>query len=278
MAVVAMLHPGQMGAALAAQARRTGAHVVWCPDGRSAATARRAEVAGLTALPRLSEVLAAAEIVLSVCPPEFAEDIATEVAALGYRRIFVEANAISPRRCLRIAERLTRAGATVVDGSLIGPPPHDGAIVRFYLAGSNGPMDEVQAIFHGTDVEVMTLDDEVGAASGLKMAFAGFSKLGLVLSAVSHALAAQYQVTGQLIAEAERMARSPLAHPAALPRMAASAWRWIPEMHEIADTLAAGGLPPDLARAAASVLAHWEADKDSRELSVADVLARLAAP
>jgi 3-hydroxyisobutyrate dehydrogenase-like beta-hydroxyacid dehydrogenase len=275
MPVVAMLHPGQMGAALAAQARRAGARVLWCPAGRSAATAERAQAAGLTAVPELGEVLAAAEIVLSVCPPEFAEEVATHVADHGYGGIFVEANAISPRRCRRLAELLASAGAAVVDGSIIGPPPRDGATARVYLAGEHSSVGAVEAIFHDTDAEVVTLGDDIGAASALKMAFAGFNKISHVLSAVSHALAARHQVTEQLIAEAERLTHAPLARPGSLPGTAARAWRWVPEMDEIADTLSAAGLPPDMARAAASVLAHWEADKDAWELSVEDVLARL---
>lgn len=275
MPVVAMLHPGQMGAALAAQARRTGTRVLWCPAGRGAATAERAEAAGLTALPELGDVLAAAEIVLSVCPPEFAEDVAASVAGHRYAGIFVEANAISPARCARIAERLAPAGGTVIDGSVIGPPPRDGATARVYLSGERRALDAVEAIFHDTDAEVVRLGDEIGAASALKMAFAGFNKISHVLAAVSHALAARHQVTGQLIAEAERITRAPLARPGSFPGTAARAWRWIPEMHEIADTLTAAGLPPDLARAAASVLAHWETDKDSWDLSVEEVLARL---
>ena len=275
MPVVAMLHPGQMGAALAAQARRTGARVLWCSAGRSAATAERAEAAGLTAVPELGDVLAAARIVLSVCPPEFAEDVATRVAEHGYDGTFVEANAISPRRCQRIAERLAAVGATVVDGSIIGPPPRAGATARVYLAGERRCVGAVEAIFHDTDAEVMTLGEEIGAASALKMAFAGFNKISHVLSAVSHALAARHQVTEQLIAEAERLTLGPLARPRSLPGTAARAWRWVPEMGEIADTLSAAGLPPDMAHAAASVLARWEADKDAWELSVEDVLARL---
>ncbi|HEU5156854.1 MAG TPA: DUF1932 domain-containing protein [Streptosporangiaceae bacterium] len=278
MPVVAMLHPGRMGAALAAQARRSGTQVLWCSADRSAATSRRAEAAGLTALPRLADVLAAADIVMSVCPPEFAEDVAADVAGHGYQGIFVEANAISPQRCLRIGERLTQAGATVVDGGIIGPPPRAGVAARLYVAGRQRSLDVVAGIFHDSDVKVVAVRDEVGAASALKMAFAGYNKISLVLSAVSHALAARHQVTEQLMAEAERLRPAPLARPDSLPGMAASAWRWAPEMHEIADALDAAGLPSDLARAAASVLAHWQSDKDSWELSVADVLARLDGP
>jgi 3-hydroxyisobutyrate dehydrogenase-like beta-hydroxyacid dehydrogenase len=275
MPVVAMLHPGQMGAALAAQARRTGAGVLWWPAGRSEATAGRAAAAGLTAVPDLDELLDAAEIVLSVCPPEFAGEVAARVAGHGYRGVFVEANAISPRRCLDIAARLDRTGASMVDGGIIGPPPGDGTTARLYLSGHAGGADAVQAIFHDTDVHVVTLGEEIGAASGLKAAFAHFNKISNVLSAVSHALAARHGVTDHLLAEAERFDRSPLLRPGSLPGVAARAWRWSPEMHEIADTLAATGLPADLPRAAADVLGHWRADKDSWDLSLDDVLARL---
>lgn len=286
-----MLHPGQMGAALAVQARRNRARVLWCPAGRSPATAGRAGAADLTAVSDLGELLAAADIVLSVCPPKFAADVAAQVASHGYRGIFVEANAISPERSVRIAEIVAAVGAQVVDGAIIGPPPGDGSAARVYLSGaadgvSDGESDgtddgrddaveRVAAVFRGTDAEPVVVAGGLGAASALKMSFAAFNKAGLVLAAVSHALAARHQVTGHLIAEAERLTRSPLARPDALPGLAARAWRWVPEMHEIAETLDAAGLPPDLAHAAAAVLAHWRADKDSWDLPVDEVLARL---
>ncbi|MGH3924232.1 MAG: hypothetical protein ACRDTT_15445 [Pseudonocardiaceae bacterium] len=56
---------------------------------------------------------------LSICPPaavEEAEEIATTVAGIGYRGIYVEANAISPTRMHRIAPRFTIAG--IEPGSL----------------------------------------------------------------------------------------------------------------------------------------------------------------
>jgi hypothetical protein len=39
-----------------------------------------------------------------------------------------------------------------------------------------------------------------------------------------------------------------------MPSVAARAWRWAPELIEVADTLEAQHLPPDLALATASVL------------------------
>ncbi|MBV9163597.1 MAG: phosphogluconate dehydrogenase, partial [Pseudonocardiales bacterium] len=91
---VGLLHPGRMGAAVAAQLMANGHSVLWCPDGRSPTTHRRAQDAGLRPAP-LGQLLADSEIVVSICPPAVAEEIATTVAGIGYRGIYVEANAIS---------------------------------------------------------------------------------------------------------------------------------------------------------------------------------------
>ena len=130
---VGVLHPGAMGAAVAAAVRR--ARVLWCPAGRSAATAERARAAGLEPAADLAGLLDACDIVLSICPPAAAEDLASQVADLRYRGTYVEANAISRERMLRIGDRITGAGGRIVDGSIIGPPPVDGAAARLYLAG-----------------------------------------------------------------------------------------------------------------------------------------------
>ena len=36
MMTIGILHPGRMGAAVAAEAVKAGARVLWCPEGRSA--------------------------------------------------------------------------------------------------------------------------------------------------------------------------------------------------------------------------------------------------
>lgn len=74
------------------------------------------------------------------------------------------------------------------------------------------------------------------------------------------------------------MAAAMLADTGYLPSVAARAWRWAPEMHEIADTLRAAGLPDDLARATAGVLERWKDDKNRTGLSLAAVLAHLHRP
>ncbi|MGD9529848.1 MAG: DUF1932 domain-containing protein, partial [Pseudonocardia sp.] len=289
---VGMLHPGVMGSAVAATARAGGARVLWCPRGRSDATRARAEAAGLEAVDDLGELLDACRIVLSICPPAAAEDLANDVAARGYRGVFVEANAISRDRMLRIADRATAAGGHVVDGSIIGPPPRTGSntagtagtgntaatasaagtagtgdtattgntastgttartagsTARLYLSGATADTGAVAALFPApSPLEVVVLGEALGSASALKMAYAGYQKAARTLAAVAHALAARHGVTEALLAEGRRLTTSPLADPHYLPSVAARAWRWEPEMHEVADILAAEGLPDDLA-------------------------------
>jgi 3-hydroxyisobutyrate dehydrogenase-like beta-hydroxyacid dehydrogenase len=274
--VVGVLHPGEMGAAIAAQLRRRDTRVLWCPEGRSARTAERATAAGLEPVDDLAAFLTEAEIVLSICPPEFAEDVARQVAENRFQGWYVEANAISPRRCHRIASRLTAGGVRVIDGSIIGPPPTDPRSARLYLAGDDAATGRVAELFAGTSAEAVTIDGPVGTASALKMAYASFQKASRALAAVAHALAASHGVTEHLLTEAARSTRSPLVEPDYLPSVAARAWRWAPEMHEIADTLAAENLPPDLAIAAGKILAHWSADKGLSSLSLDALLDRLS--
>jgi 3-hydroxyisobutyrate dehydrogenase-like beta-hydroxyacid dehydrogenase len=271
-----VLHPGAMGAAVATQASRSGHKVLWVPAHRSAATQERARKAGLTACPSLKEALDASEVVLSLCPPHAAEDVAVSVARHGFTGLYVEANAISPERMERIANEV-RPASSVLDGAVIGPPPGDRHTCRLYLAGDARAVDLLRVIFQGSRVQVQAAGDHIGAASVLKMSFAAFQKAARTLAAVSHALADRHGVADLLTAEAQRMPSDFLSNPGALPGVAARAWRWAPEMDEVAETLRASGLPPEMAEAAAAVMQRWEEDKDQYDLPLAEVLTHLRA-
>lgn len=274
-AVVGVLHPGRMGAAVAAQAVGRGATVLWCSAGRSASTASRAVEAGLEEVGDLDVLLDRADVVLSICPPSVAEDIARTVADRKFAGIFVEANAISTTRCLRIVAMLHEVGARVVDGALFGPPPTDTSSVRMYLAGQPSLTRTIGQIFAGTTVQPAILDRPPPAASALKIAYASYRKAARTLAAVSHALAAEYGLTEHLLVEAERIPGAPLADLNYLPSVAARAWRWAPEMLEVADSLTEAGLPTDLAVAASRVLDRWHDDKDDGHLALPHILAQL---
>lgn len=270
-----LLHPGDMGAAIGEQARRCGADVLWVSTGRSSATKDRADDAGLIPMVDLASALARSEVVVSICPPAAAEDVANLVSSHGFDGVFVDANAISPQRMHRIAERQHAQGATPVDGAIIGPPPRGTASARLYLAGDHHAVAQVASLFQGTRVVPRILDQPLGSASALKMAFAGYQKAARTLAAVSHALADAHDVTEELTAEGRTMSAAILADTAYLPSVAARAWRWSPEMREVADALRDAGLPPGLAEATAATLGKWDQDKDSFELPLPDVLNHL---
>ncbi|MBM7052965.1 DUF1932 domain-containing protein [Streptomyces durocortorensis] len=274
MTTVTVLHPGSMGAAVAAELVVGGHEVLWVPKGRSERTWRRAREAGATACDSLAEALCRSAVVLSVCPPQAAEDVAATVAAHGFAGVYVDVNAISPQRVRRIAGEV-RPGSAVVDGSVFGQPPGEGRTARLYLAGADSAVDLVASLFTDSALHVCRVGDTAGSASALKMAFASYQKAARTLAGVAHALAGAHGVGDQLTAEAEIMFSAILSDPEHVPSVAARAWRWAPEMEEVADTLGAAGLPTDMAEATARVLAYWERDKDRYDVSVAHALSQL---
>ncbi|MBQ0855711.1 NAD(P)-dependent oxidoreductase (plasmid) [Streptomyces sp. BH-SS-21] len=276
--VVGILHPGSMGAAVAACAAANAAAVLWCPSGRSPASVARAEQHGLEPVVNLPELLDRADTVISLCPPAAAEDLAAEVASHGYGGWYVDANAINPERMLRIEALLAPHAKAVIDGGVVGSPPTGGKTPTLFLSGPAAAADRVEALFAGTDVRTKTLGHTIGQASALKLAYASFQKTSRVLVALSVGLARAHGVDQELLDIASQRSDSYLAEPEYIAKTAARAWRWGPEMEEVADTLTAAGLPPDILRAAASTLERWTDAKDDHELTLADALGRLAQP
>src|SRR4051812_45929156 len=67
-----------------------------------------------------------AEVVLSICPPHAALDVAAAFA--GYDGIFVDANAVSPETARAVAARVGR----FVDGGIVGGPPTAPGLTRLF--------------------------------------------------------------------------------------------------------------------------------------------------
>ena len=225
---VGLLFPGEMGAAVGASVK---AEALWASDGRSEATRRRAEEAGFTDVRSVGALVAQSNVVLSICPPAIAEDVAHEVFAAGFGGLYVEANAISPARMKRIAVL-----GRVVDGSIIAARG-----INLYLVGDEAA--EVAGLFDDSEVRAIPLDAQIGAASALKMAFGGWNKIGIALTAQAHAIGRAYGVTEQLEAEGVPADR--------LQWVADRAWRWAPEMEEIGDLCGELGLSASIPRGAA---------------------------
>ncbi|MGM9383329.1 DUF1932 domain-containing protein [Streptomyces antibioticus] len=274
MTVVGILHPGSMGAAVAAQARQSCAQVLWCPAGRSLATRKRAERYGLTAATDLGELTERASVILSICPPAYAEDVAAEVSAHPFSGIYADCNAISPASMARVSTIVGRTGATVIDGSVIGSPPSATKSARLYLSGPAAALSPVTSLFAGTAVQARPLSGGIGRASALKLSYSSYQKASRVLAAVSYALASDYGVEEELLDIAQGRSTSYLAETAYIPKVAARSWRWGPEMGEVADALREVGLPADLAVASAAIMQRWDDHRDS-SLSVLEALEHL---
>jgi 3-hydroxyisobutyrate dehydrogenase-like beta-hydroxyacid dehydrogenase len=133
---IGLLHPGAMGASVGAAARSNQHTVLWASAGRTPSTHARARRANLEDAGTVPELVKASEIVLSVCPPHAAEDLAREVAHLGFSGVYVECNAISPDRTRAIQRIVEDAGADYVDGGIVGGPAWTReAKTHLYLSG-----------------------------------------------------------------------------------------------------------------------------------------------
>ncbi|WP_406199451.1 DUF1932 domain-containing protein [Streptomyces europaeiscabiei] len=272
--IVGLLHPGSMGSAFGTQLRARGHIVLWCPDGRSDTTRRRAKHAGLEA-EALPELVSRSDVLLSLCPPAAAEEVAAQVAELSMASpgtIYVEANAVSPSRVVNIADCL--APTPVIDAGVVGSPPVGGKSPMLYLAGAGKQTDRIVKLFAGTDVRTHVLGDSIGKASALKLAYSSYQKVSRVLAAVAYGVADTYGVADELLVIASKRTRSYLVETDYIPKTAARAWRWGPEIEDAAALLADAGLPDSLMHAAAATLARWDGNRDER-LDIAEALEAL---
>lgn len=246
--VVGVLHPGVMGAAVGSALKRAAGAVVWAAAGRSLVTSKRAEIADLVGVPDLAALAARADVIVSVCPPHAARDVAAQVAAAlegrADRPLYVEANAVSPATVRAIGDLL--GPQHVVDGAIIGPPAWEPGRTRLWLSGAAAPA--VAELFAGSPFEACVLGAELGPASALKACYALQSKALPALWWAMDAAARGYGVDAALQGELERSGVVVPARPDP-----AKAWRWVGEMEEAGDALAALGLPDGFSRAAAQV-------------------------
>jgi 3-hydroxyisobutyrate dehydrogenase-like beta-hydroxyacid dehydrogenase len=238
---IAILHPGEMGAAVGACLVSRGTHVVWASEGRSAESRKRAACAGFDDLQTLPGTLATADVVLSICVPSGAFDLARQVAAIGFNGIYVDANAISPAHSREIGALVEKAGARFVDGGIIGLPPGGKRITRLYLCGPDART--VAGLFAGTQMEAVVMDAPAGAASALKICYAAWSKGETALLGSIRALARFEGVDEALTNEWQRSMPGIAEQSEHIVERAWKAWRWVGEMEEIAVSFDAANLP-----------------------------------
>jgi 3-hydroxyisobutyrate dehydrogenase-like beta-hydroxyacid dehydrogenase len=233
--LIAVIAPGEMGAAIGQRLRERGARVITSLAGRSAASGKRAERAGLVAASSDDEIVTA-DIVLSVVPPKDAAGLAQRlkpaIARAANKPIYVDCNAVAPQTAVEIGAVLDGSGAHYVDGGIIGAPPTPttpGA--RLYVSGERA-RDVTRLNSYGLDTRF--LDGPIGAASALKMSYAGITKGFTAVSAFMMLGATRAGCAAELhkeLAESQAPLLAWLGRQ--MPKMPPKAYRWVAELEEI---------------------------------------------
>ena len=235
--VVAIVAPGNMGGAVGQRLAENGVKVLTTLAGRGAASVARAVAAGMTDVPL--DRLVEAQIVLSILPPaqalSFAEQMVPLLLAVERKPVFVDCNAVSPETVRRIGAVVAGAGALFVDASIIGLPPKPGqASPHIYVCGETAARARTLILGeYGLDVRM--LDGSVGAASALKMSYAGINKGVAALASAMILAAARSGATEALYQEmSESLPGLLQSLRRQVPDMLPKAYRWVAEMREIA--------------------------------------------
>src|SRR3954453_9179489 len=237
MAVIGVVAQGMMGAGVGRRLHESGAEVRTLLTGRTRASAERAKAAVMAAAANERELLSGADFFLSILPPGEAEALAQVLApalkALDRKPVYVDCNAVSPQTAMRIGEVIAPTGAQFVDGGIIGGPPRPGYSPTIY---ASGPTAGQTAVLRDWGIDWRVIDGPIGAASALKMSYAGITKGITALGSAMMLGAARFGCAEALLAELKTS--QPDIHKylsASIPRMYDKAYRWVAEMEEISD-------------------------------------------
>ncbi len=265
---IAILSPGDMGGGVGAALIAHGHSVITCVSGRSAATQARADRLGFRSVPDMDALLAEADLVLSILPPEAAPDLARAVAAAmrrsGHAPPYADCNAVAPETARAIGALFEGTGAPFIDGGIIGWAPRPGdAPTRFYVSGeAAGLMD----VLDGKGISVRRTGPEIGRASAVKMCYASISKGTNTLHTAAMTVADALGVGEAVRAEIGESAPAVMERMrASIPRLPADAGRWIGEMEEIAKTFDSVGVTTGFHQGAAEMFRLLDSTPYGRE-------------
>jgi 3-hydroxyisobutyrate dehydrogenase-like beta-hydroxyacid dehydrogenase len=211
------------------------------------------------------------DVIVSVCPPGSALDVADQVAAIGFDGIYVDANAIAPATARSVGDRFER----FVDGGIIGPPAVRAGITRLYLSGDDA--GTVAPLWDGSFLDVRPIDGGPGAASALKIAYATWTKVSSAMLLAVRALARAEGIEQALLDEWEISLPGTAERSEATATMTAhKAWRFDGEMAEIAASFAAHGLPTGFGDAGRDIFGRMSGFKGVDDATLDDVLEAIA--
>jgi len=261
---VAVVAQGAMGAGVGGRLVERGLHVITSLAGRSEASAKRAKAAGMVAVS--DQECAQADFFLSICPPSealaLAEKMAVLIAPGNKKPIYVDCNAVSPPTKVVIGNAILKAGAPFVDVGIIGLPPKEGYSPFLHASGPDAA--KVGAL-NEFGIKVNVIEGPIGAASALKMSYAGITKGTTAVGSMMMLAAIRAGVADKLRGELER------SHPAfvanfqrAVPDMFDKAYRFVGEMEEIADFVGEDKQAEQMYRAIADFYTRIAADHEGK--------------
>jgi L-threonate 2-dehydrogenase len=238
--VVAITAPGGMGSAVGGILRHNGAIVRTSLRGRSAASAQRAQSQGLVIAETDEELVEGADFLLSILPPgealAIAERLRVPLERAKKKPVYVECNAIAPQTAQRIAEKIQATGCRFVDSGIIGSPPKPGAKRTFFYV--SGPDAASVKRLNDYELNVTVVDGPIGAASAMKMSYAGISKGTTAIGTAMILGAARYDTVDALQEQLATSAPDIAEYLAnSMPRMYSKAHRFVGEMEELAEFL-----------------------------------------
>ncbi len=275
---VGILHPGIMGIYVAESIQNSGYAVCWASEGRSRQTRDRAEKFNLVDTVTLAALCETCPIIISVCPPHAAEEVAEQVLAQSYQGLYLDVNAIAPQRAVRIGQKMKAARVDFVDGGIIGVPVREPGKTWLYLSGDKA--EEAVTLCSAGPLETCAIGESIGRASALKMCYAAYTKGTTALLSAILATAEVLDVRGELQTQWSRDWPN-FGEQAAerVRRVTAKAWRFAGEMAEIAATFREAGLPGEFHAAAEMIYRRLTGFKDAPATpSLEEVLKTLTQP
>ena len=275
MSKIGILHPGEMGVSIAASAINSGHEIFWASTNRSDKTRARAEKHGLMELKSLVELCKTCEIIICICPPHAAEDVAKQVVEHGFKGSYLDANAISPERAAKIGQMLGAKNIHFIDGGIIGGPAWEPKNTWLYISGKKAK--QIADCFSNGPLETKIIGDEIGKASALKMCYAAYSKGTTALLCAILGTAESLGVREELYQQWD-MDESGFSEQVnrRVVRVTAKAWRFEGEMKEIAATFHAAGMSQGFHEAAAEIYHRISSFKDAKHVpELKDVLQAL---
>jgi 3-hydroxyisobutyrate dehydrogenase-like beta-hydroxyacid dehydrogenase len=261
---IAIIAPGAMGSAIGRRLTEHGARVLTSIEGRSEPTIMRAREAGM--IPVAAADLAAADLILSITPPAASLGVAEGLAPLlrqsRSKPVYIDFNAINPETMREVSAALAETGCEILDGAIIGSPPRperDGPT----LYVSNDPHHRADCLA-ALGLKLRHIDGPLGAASALKMVYAGINKGSIAIGTAMLLASARAGCAQGLRQELSESRPDVLARFAqAIPDMYAKAYRWVAEMREIAAFLGPNDPAAELFEAAARIFARMAEDQDT---------------